>query len=123
MAKLTDLKKGDIFKFGDKPWDAEHRFHSLHKKEGERYNIWFMGISYAGDIEKARTTSFTWRDNDEEVWIPKYLLSEQRRTKGTPCLPVSNHRIFYPMNLNKINLSEVYCSHDKYWYQYESINL
>lgn len=115
--KLTDLKKGDVFKFGPKDWDSEHRFHSLQIKEDGRYTIFLMGLMYNGIVEKANWNSFTWRDEDEEIFIPVYYLSEQRRTKGMPCVPVSNERHILPSNLNEINLSDIYCSHDKYWYQ------
>ena len=120
--KLTDLKKGDIFQFGNKPWDAIHRLFCVIKSEDGRFLISFMRITFDGDIEKSKSNSFTWRDKDVQVFVPKFLLSEQRRTKGKPCVPVSNQRSIFPSNLNQINLSTVFCSHNKYWYDFESIN-
>lgn len=115
MSVLTSLVKGDIFKFGDKPWDSLHRFHSLNTIDN-RYLIHFIGLSYSGDISKALANSFTWREEDIEVFIPKFYLCEFKKSKGKPCIPVSNHRIFLSDNLNPINLSNIFCSHNNYWY-------
>lgn len=119
--KLSELKKGDIFKFGDKFWDTEHRFHSILERNGKPY-IMLMSLNYSGDIEKSKWTSYTWRDKDEDVWIPKYFLSEYSKTYGMPCVPHSDQRIIYPSNLNQINLSDVYCSGREYHYNRHSIN-
>lgn len=118
---LTDLKKGDIFKFGDKGWDDLYRLHSVELIDN-RYLISFIGVRYAGNIQTCNANSFTWRDTNIQVYIPKFYLSEQRRTKGIPCIPVSNMRHLFPDNLNPINKSDIYCSHDKYWYDYVSIS-
>ena len=119
--KLSELKKGDIFKFGDKPWDFEHRFHSMYQENGQ-YQILLMGIYYLGDIEKAKANSHTNREKDEDVWVPKYFLSEHRKTYGLPCVPNKDQRMIYPSNLNPINLSNVYCSGNKYFHDRHSIN-
>lgn len=120
--KISELKVGYIFKFGNKPWDEEHRFHSYSKEEDGRYIIFMIGLNYLGNVDTVKWTSFTWRDSDVEVFIPKYYLSEQKKTKGLPCKPVSNARHIYPKNLSSINLSDVYCNHNKYWYDYAEIN-
>ena len=115
MTTLLNLKKGDLFKFGKNSWDAVHRFHSLEKK-GKQYYIFFISLNYLGDIESAKWNSYTWRDSNVEIFIPKYLLSEQKRTNGKPCIPVSNRRIVFPYLLNEINLTEKYCKGNNYWY-------
>lgn len=119
--KLTDLKKGDIFKFGDKHWDYEYRFHSLQENENGTYTIYLIYPNFSGDIKSAKWTSFTKRDSNVDVFLPVYYLSEQKRTKGIPCIPVSNKRHILPKNLNPINLSNTYCQHNNYWYERESI--
>lgn len=120
--KLSHLKKGDIFKFGDKPWDLSHRFHSLKLYEDGRFLINFMGIGFNGNIETAfGNSSFTWIDSDVEVFIPVFYLSEHNKTKGMPCIPNKDQRLIYPSNLNKINLSDVYCSGKDYFHNYYSI--
>lgn len=122
MPKLSELKKGDIFKFGDKSWDFPRRFHSLKIYLDGRYFINFMGIGYQGDIDKAfGNGSFTWRDNDEIVWLPEFYLSEQRKTKGKPCLPFKDQRQIYPSNLNECNLSNVFCEGKEYMNDYYSL--
>jgi hypothetical protein len=113
---LSELKKGDIFKFGDKDWDAKHKLHSLVIKPNGKIVIFFFSINFQGTNEEAKSDSFTWRDTDVEVFIPKFYLSEQRRTKGLPCIPVSNMRHIIGGEVNPINMSDVYCCHDKYWY-------
>ena len=115
--KLTELTKGDIFKWGDFPGEALYRFHSIDKINN-RYLIHLLGVCYNGNIENCKPNSFTWRDEDLDVFIPLFYLCEFKKTKGIPCIPVSNHRIFLPNNLNEINKSNVYCSHNKYWYDY-----
>ena len=122
MPKLSELKKGDIFKFGDKGWDFMHRFHSLTIYPDGRYFINLMGIGFQGDIEKAfGNGSFTWRDIDEIVWIPKFYLSEQRRTKGLPCIPFKDQRLICPSNLNECNLSNTFCEGKEYMNDYYSL--
>lgn len=113
--KITQLQKGDVFQWGEQPWDGRARFHSVMETDG-RLLIMLMGMHYQGDVSNAKHTCFTWRDTDVEVFIPEFYRSEQRRTKGTPCVPVSNHRHLLPGNLNPINISDRYCEHDKYWY-------
>ncbi len=116
MIRLTDLKKGDIFKFGDKNWDEEHRFHSLSQRENGWYDIFFMGNSFEGNIEKAYFHSFTLRKENVQIFIPVYLLCEHRKTKGIPCIPQGSHRILLANNLNEINKSNVYCEGKDYWH-------
>lgn len=118
---LTKLTKGDIFKFGSECWDSLHRFHSLTRYKDGRYCINLMGVSYRGDVKKAFSNCFTWRDTDIEVFIPMFYLCEFKKTKGIPCIPVSNHRIFLPENLNQLNLSDKYCNHNKYWYDFVQV--
>lgn len=102
--KISDLKKGDMFKFGKQSWDEAHRFHSIEKK-GKQYYIFFISLNYLGDVQVSKWNSYTWSDDDIEVFIPKYLLSEQRRTKGKPCIPVSNNRIVLGINIGMMLLS------------------
>lgn len=120
---LTKLTKGDIFKFDNQSWDSLYRFYSLIKHKDGRFLINLMGILYKGEIKKAFANSFTWRDIDVEVFIPTFYLCEFKKTKGIPCIPVSNHRIFFPTNLNQLNLSDKYCNHNKYWYDFVQIKL
>ena len=84
-------------------------------------HVYFIGLNFAGDILSAHANSFTLRDSDIQVYIPKFYLCEFKKTKGRPCIPVSNCRHFLPNNLNKINLSDKYCSHNKYWYDFAEI--
>ena len=113
---LSQLSKGDIFKFGNKPWDALHRFHSLYLPDNGLWYINMMSPYYNGSMETCYPICFTHRDEDIEVYIPKFYLSEQKRTRGLPCIPHNNARDIIATNLNSINLSDKYCSHDKYWY-------
>jgi len=113
--KLSELPKGIIFKFENKGWEALQRVHSIEQIDG-RFLIRMMGLQYAGNVEAALPYCFTWRDEDLDVFIPKFYLSEQKRTKNMPCIPVNNQRHILPNNLHELNMSGVYCSHDKYWY-------
>jgi len=119
--KLTELPKGTIFKWANKSWEALERIHSV-TKEGNRYLIILMGIGFAGNVDKAFGNSFTWRDEDVEVFVPKFYLCEFKKTRGIPCIPVNNHRQFLPNNLNELNMSDVYCSRNDYWYEYVNEN-
>ena len=120
MAKLSELSKGDIFLF-DPRFGELHRLHSISKHKNGSFDIYFIGFNYAGDVSTAKANSFTLRDCDIQVYIPKFYLCEFKKTKGRPCIPVSNCRHFLPNNLNKINLSDKYCLHNKYWYDYAEI--
>lgn len=115
--KLSELPKGTIFQWRNFPGEGLNRIHSV-SKEGNKYLILLMGVHYAGDVNSCKANSFTWREEDIEVFVPKFYLCEFQKTKGIPCIPVSNHRIFYPNNLNTLNMSDVYCSHNKYWYNF-----
>ena len=115
--KLSELKKGDIFKFGIDFWDEENRLHSVEKQSNGKYLIIFIGMDFQGNIETAfGNGSFTWRDKDVEVFIPVYYLSEHKKTKGLPCVPVGQQRHIMPKNLNEINKSNIYCNGNKYHY-------
>ena len=118
--KLTDLHKGDIFQDGKHSWDGVYRFHSCSIK-GKRILIHLMGVFYAGDVETAFANSFTWRDIEHEVYIPVFYKCEFKRKRGLPCLPVNNRRVFYPSNLNPINISNKFCDRDDYWYEYANL--
>ena len=118
---ITELKKGDIFKWGNKSWDEEHRFHSIEQYPDGRYCIMLMGVRFAGNVEKAGWHAFTWRDTDVDIFIPIYYLCEFKKSRGIPCVPVNNHRQFLPTNLNAINMSDVYCNRNDYWYDYQDL--
>ncbi len=118
--KLTDLKMGDIFLF-DKRFGTHERFHSLEITNG-RYLVHIISMHYLGDVKDGFPVCFTWRDSDCEVFIPKFYLSEHKKTKGLPCIPVSNERRIFDIKLNAINLSNIYCSHSKYWYNNVNYN-
>lgn len=113
--KLTEMPKGTIFKWENKSGEALERIHSV-EKVGKRYLINFIGLNYEGNSDNANANSFTWRDEDLEVFVPKFYLCEFKKTKGIPCIPVSNLRHFLPNNLNELNMSDVYCSGNDYWY-------
>lgn len=118
--KLKDLQKGDIFQDGKHSWNGIYRFHS-YENMNDGLLIYLMGISYAGDVENAHANSFTWREMDHEVYIPVFYKCEFKRKRGTPCIPVNNHRIFYPSNLNPINISDKFCNRNDYWYEYANL--
>jgi|GEM_PF-1522739 len=113
--KLSELKKGDFFRWTH-PFGETERFHSLDIIKDGRYHIYLMSNRYAGILENAYAYASTMRDDDILVFIPIYYMSEKKKTKGRPCLPVNCQRHILPENTNKINVSEFYCSHDKYWY-------
>lgn len=112
--KFTDLKKGDIFKYGSQPWNCLNRFHSLEVTESGRINLNLMAIGFNGDVETCFPIYFTYREKDQEVFIPKFFLSENRNSKGRPCIPVNTHRNLLPSNLNEINKSDKYCEGNQY---------
>lgn len=120
MAKLSELSKGDVFLF-DQKFGEMHRLHSISPQKNGRYLIHLIGLSYAGDISNAAANSFTWRDSDIQVYIPKFYLCEFKKSKWQPCIPVSNCRHLLPNNLNQINMSDKYCSHNKCWYDYAEV--
>lgn len=121
MAKLSELSKGDIFLF-DPKFGELHRLHSISKRKNGSIDIYFIGVSYAGDITTANANSFTLRDSDIQVYIPKFYLCEFKKSKGLPCIPVSNCRHFLPNNINAINMSNQYCNRNDYWYDYAEIS-
>lgn len=121
IMKLLDLKKGDIFKFGDKPWDFCHRLHSVRENPSGGYFIYFIGVNYQGDIENAKFNSFTSRDSNIDIFIPEYYLSEYTKTKGNPCIPHKDQRILMANNLNDINNSGVFCHGKDYHYDFFKI--
>lgn len=117
MAKITTLSKGDLFKF-DFPFGRLHRFHSLSIESDGRLLIYLMGVNFEGNINNAHSNSFTWRDCDVDVFVPRFYLCESKKTRGVPCLPVGVERLLLPNNLNEVNLSDKYCNGKEYWYDY-----
>jgi len=118
--KLSELSKGDIFQDGKNSWDGLYRFHSC-SIEGKQLIVYLMGIGYNGDISKCKANSFTQRDINHEIYIPVFYKCEFKKSRGIPCIPVSNHRIFYPTNLNSINISDKFCNRNDYWYDYAEL--
>jgi hypothetical protein len=115
---LSDLPKGTIFCWRNFVGEGMCRLHSIKKISKKHWMIFMFGINYQGDIEKVKWTSFTSRDTIPKVFVPKFYLCEFKKSYGIPCIPVSNHRIFLPNNLNELNMSDKYCSHNNYWYKY-----
>ena len=118
--KLLKLSKGDIYKEGKNSWDGLYRFHSC-SVENNRLLVHLMGIGYNGNISNCKANSFTWRDVNHEVYIPVFYKCEFKKSRGIPCIPVHNHRIFFPTNLNAINISDKFCDGNNYWYEYEEL--
>ena len=113
MLLLKQLNKGDIFQDDKHSWDGVFRFHSCQIIDG-RLLVKLIGINYQGDVDSCSANSFTWRELNHQAYIPVYYRCEFRKSKGLPCIPVSNHRIFLPSNLNPINLSDKYCNRNDY---------
>lgn len=114
MYLLTDLKRNDLFRF-DKRFGSLERFHSLEQIDN-RYLIKLISLNYMGDINTCNAYAFIWRDNNDEIFIPKFYLSEHKKNRGLPCIPVSNERRYFNFKLNDINISDIYCNNSKYWY-------
>lgn len=125
---VSELKYGDIFKFGDEVWDGLNRLHSLHfynnkiQKwvELEYFNkdcricFWLLS-SYSDNGFKG---VFKWSDTnrlDQKVYIPEFKLCEWKRLKGKPCIAHGGNRQVFTYQLNEINIStEYYLPTDKY---------
>ena len=118
--KLKNLQKGDIFQDGKNTWDGIYRFHSCEIIDGRLF-IKLMSLNYRGEVATCKPNSFTWRNIEHEVYIPVLYKCEFKKSKGIPCIPVHNHRIFYPNNLNNINISDKYCNGNEYWYNYADL--
>lgn len=117
---LKDLSKGDIFQDGKNSWDGLYRFHSC-SIQGDRLLVYLIGLSFSGNISLCHSNSFTWRDINHQVYIPVFYRCEFKKSKDIPCIPVNNNRIFYPSNLNSINISNKYCEGNNYWYEYADL--
>lgn len=108
IKKLSELNKGDIFKFEDKSWERHHRIHSIDKV-GKRYLINFISMNYFGESINANANSFTWRDKDIKVFIPKFNLSDWKSSKGKPYISLrpehDKARWIFPYKLNECNIN------------------
>lgn len=120
-SNISELKYGDIFKFGKQAWDPLYRLESVnfyHDKKGqwlkefeEECRICFHLLSpYHNNGFKGM---FKWSDTntiDQPVYIPKFLLCEWKKQKGKPCIPHGEHREIFTYRLNEINISDKYCN-------------
>jgi len=119
--KIVDLKKGDIYQDGPNTWDGLFRFHNYYQLPNGQLRILLMGLNFQGKVENALANSFTNRPANHEVYIPVFYKCEFKKTKGIPCIPVNNHRNFFPQNLNQINISNKFCDRNDYWYEYAEL--
>lgn len=107
----SSLKQGDIFQWGDKPWDEINRFFACRHFDDEK-QIWVdkptektrTCTSLLGLFTSTSILMFTWH-HKEYVFIVKLPISDWKKSIGKPYYPGNGeHRYFFNFTPNPINI-------------------